>query len=66
MKPTSMLIIAKPGVANGLPRKLATVAQSRANDPIPRPLIPPPICCAVTESFHIQQTKERAVMDGNR
>ena len=50
-----------PGVAKGLPRKPATVDQSSANEPIPRPLRAEPICWAVTESFHIQQTKEIAV-----
>lgn len=61
-----MLMIADPGVAKGDPRKPTTVDQSRANEPIPSPPRPEPICWAVTESFHIQQTKDRAVMDGNR
>ena len=29
--------MAKPGVANGLPKKAATVDQSIPNEPIPRP-----------------------------
>lgn len=65
-KPTNMFTIANPGVARGLPKKAATVDQSRANEPIPRPRRPEPSCWAVTESFHIQQAKERAVIDGNR
>ena len=64
--PAIMLMIANPGVAKGDPRKPATVDQSRAKEPIPSPRRPEPICWAVTESFHIQQTKDRAVMDGNR
>lgn len=62
----SKLMMANPGVAKGLPKKPATVDQSSANDPTPSPCRPEPICWAVTESFHIQQTTESAVMDGNK
>lgn len=63
MKPANKLITANPGVAKGDPRKLDMVDQSRAKEPMPSPLRPEPICWAVMESFHIQQTKERAVID---
>ena len=43
-KPVIMFMIAKPGVAKGLPRKLAAVDQSKANEPRPRPFRPEPIC----------------------
>ena len=59
-------MMANAGVAKGVPKKPATVDQSRPNEPSPRPLIPPPICWAVTESFQIQQTRERAEIEGKR
>ena len=58
--------MANKGVAKGVPKKPATVNQSRPNEPTPRPFIPPPICWAVTESFQIQQTKERADIEWKR
>jgi len=53
--PTNTLVMAKPGVANWLPRNATTADQLRPNDPIPRLWAPEPICCIVMESFQIQQ-----------
>lgn len=59
-------MVANPGVANGLPKKPATVDQSIPNEPMPSPWIPEPICWAVMEFFHIKQTMETADMEGKR
>lgn len=58
--------MAKNGVARGLPKKPATVDQSRPKEPMPRPCWPEPSFCAVIESFHIKQTKDRAESEGKR
>ena len=57
--------MANNGVGRGLPKK-AIVDQSRPKEPMPKPCNPEPICWAVIESFHIQQTKEMADIDGKR
>ena len=59
-------MMAKAGVAKGLPKKLATVVQSRPNDPRPNPDRPEPICWAVMDFFQIKQMKETVVMEGNK
>ena len=59
-------MMANPGVAKGVPKKPAIVDQSRPNEPSPRPLIPPPICWAVTESFQIKQAREIADIEGKK
>ena len=41
--PTDMLMMAEPGTIKGLPKKPATVFQSRPNEPMPRPFMPEPI-----------------------
>lgn len=64
--PAIVLKMENAGFANGLPRKPDTVVQSSPNEPMPNPLKPEPICCAVTEFFHIQQTKESALMEGKK
>ena len=58
-------MMANAGVAKGVPKKPATVDQSRPNEPSPRPLIPP-ICWAVTESFQIKQAREIADIEGKK
>ena len=60
------MIIAEPGVAKGLPKNPATVPQSRAKEPMPRPWRAEPICWAVTDFGQIQQMNEREVMEGKR
>ena len=64
--PARILMMANPGVAKGLPKKLATVDQSIPKDPRPMPLRPEPICWAVMEFFQIKQTMEMALMVGNK
>lgn len=59
-----MLKIATEGVANGLPRKPATVDQSRPKDPMPSPFSPEPICCIVIEFLFTKQRNEMAEMAG--
>jgi len=44
INPPKELAIAKNGTAKGLPKKPATVDQSRPNEPMPRPCSPEPIC----------------------
>nr|GMC52432.1 hypothetical protein BHE74_00007654 [Ipomoea batatas] len=44
-----MFAMAKNGVMRGLERNEAIVAQSSVKAPIPRPFMPEPICCAVTD-----------------
>lgn len=63
-KPTSVLMMAKPGVDMGLCPKLVTVDQSKVKEPIPRPRIPEPSCCTSTESFQIKQRTEMADIEG--
>ena len=64
--PAKKLAMAKNGTASGLPKKPATVDQSRPNEPMPKPLSPEPTIWAVTELFQIQQTNEIAEMEGKR
>lgn len=47
--PTKTFTIAKKGVSRGLYKYEATVDQSNVKAPIPSPLMPDPICWAVTE-----------------
>ena len=63
---TKILARTKKGVARGLPKKPATLDQSRPKEPMPRPWRPEPSFWAVIESFHIKQTKERADSEGKR
>lgn len=63
-KPNIMLKIADAGVANGLPRKPATVDQSIPKDPTPRPLNPDPICCMVIDFLKIKHRMEMVDIAG--
>lgn len=66
IKPIITLAIANQGVASGLRKYDDTTAQSRANEPIPRPFSPDPICWVVTELFQIQQATDKDATDGKR
>jgi hypothetical protein len=61
-----MLAVAKNGEISGLYRKADTAVQSRVKAPRPRPFMPEPSCCAVTDLEKIQQTHETEVSVGNR
>ena len=63
MKPTAAFARAKKGTPRGLPLKAAIVAQSKANEPIPRPFRPDPICWAVTDLGQRRQATEMVVKE---
>lgn len=65
-KPIKMLQIAKKGETSGLPRKEATVAQSRVMAPMARPWSPDPSCWAVTDLEKHQQIHEMLVAVGKK
>jgi len=50
--------MAKNGLVRGLNKKDATTDQSSVMAPSPRPLMPEPSCCAVTDFGNTQQTHE--------
>lgn len=50
----------------GLNKKDETADQSSVMAPIPRPFIPDPSCCAVTDLGKAQQTHEMLVSVGKR
>ncbi|PON93713.1 hypothetical protein TorRG33x02_104160 [Trema orientale] len=58
--------MAKKGQMRGLNKKDATADQSSVRDPSPRPLMPDPICCAVTDFENTQQTQDMFVSVVNR
>jgi hypothetical protein len=65
-KPTMMLAVAKKGDTSGLKRNDDTAVQSRVNAPRPKPFMPDPSCCAVTDLEKIQQTHDMDVSVGKR
>ncbi|KAL8136587.1 hypothetical protein V2J09_002588 [Rumex salicifolius] len=56
--PMKTFMMAKKGQIKGLKRKDATAVQSSVTAPTPRPLIPDPSCCAVTDLENTQHTHE--------
>lgn len=66
MYPAKMLTMAKKGQMRGLNKKDATADQSRVIAPTPRPLMPDPICWAVTDLENAQQIHEMLVSVENR
>jgi hypothetical protein len=63
-----MLTVAKKGEMRGLKRKDETVDQSSVKVPRPRPFMPDPSCCAITDSDleKTQHTHEMDVRAGKR
>ncbi|CAL5054900.1 unnamed protein product [Urochloa decumbens] len=61
-----MLTVAKKGEMRGLKRKEETVDQSSVKAPRPRPFMPEPSCCAVTDLEKTQHTHEMDVSAGKR
>ncbi|CAL5358209.1 unnamed protein product [Camellia sinensis] len=59
--PRKTLTMEKKGDMRGLNKKDATAVQSSVSAPSPRPLMPDPICWAVTDLEKIQQTHEMLV-----
>ncbi|CAL5434275.1 unnamed protein product [Camellia sinensis] len=59
--PRKTLTMEKKGHMRGLNKKDATAVQSSVRAPSPRPLMPDPICWAVTDLEKIQQTHETLV-----
>ena len=59
--PAKIFMIAKKGKMRGLDKKDATANQSSVIDPSPRPLMPEPICWAVTDLENTQQTQDMLV-----
>lgn len=63
LKPTAAFARAKKGTPSGLPRNAEIVAQSRENEPMPKPLSPDPICWAVTDVGHKIHATEMVVKE---
>ena len=60
------MAIAKKGEMRGLKRNEATAVQSSVKAPRPRPFMPDPNCCAVTDLEKTQHTHEMDVSVGKR